>query len=245
MCLTNQHITIYCVYILSPYQKKMIKLYWLEYTYYDHPWKYSLVLYCGGCNLKCYWCHNSVLAWWKYKDSSREDIISVKTCEYANMLSQEEVEMAVKNNMLDMIILCGGEFLLHDVENIKETIEYIKYLNPNVLIRIDTNWSFPDKVQKLSNRWKVDGFAIDIKWPYWNVNYHSEISKVIGLSESYAKNIFPKMTESINIVKEHEYTLYRTVIYPIVKDDNYFKEIKNYVTKNLWKPHSFSTFVNI
>lgn len=223
----------------------MIKFYWLDYTYYDHPWKYSLILYTSWCNLKCYWCHNSVLAWWKYKDSSKDNIIQVNTTDYANQISEDELKMSIQSDILDMVILCWWEFLIYDIESIKETIEYIKFLNPNVLIRIDTNWSYPQKIQELTNWWKVDGFAIDIKWPYWNINYYDTINKVIWLWELQWKALYPKMTESLNLAKEHEYTIYRTVTYPIIKDESYFKEIKNYVSKNLWKPHSFNSYVNL
>jgi len=74
--------------------------------------------------------------------------------------------MAIQNDFLDMIILCWWEVLINKLEDVIETIKWIKELNPNILIRIDTNWSFPEKVEYLAKNKLIDWFAIDIKWPY-------------------------------------------------------------------------------
>lgn len=228
----------------------MIKVYWLEYTYYDHPGKYSLVLYTSGCNLRCFGCHNRTLSGRNYENENIEtlksgNIIHVNVDNYHKQISQEELKMSINNWMLDMVILCWWEFLIHNIDDIKQFIEHIKSINPNVLIRVDTNWTFPDKVDELINRWKVDGFAIDIKWPYWNKNYFETISKVIWIPMSAADSLFSKMTKSLNLSKQLPYTIYRTVSYPIVKDQNYFDEIKHYVHENLHKPHNFNLFVKL
>lgn len=224
----------------------MIKIYWLECSYYDHPWKYSLILYTSWCNFRCYSCHNRTLSWRDYIDQKNKiDIKYLDFKDYYKEILDDELKMAIKNKMLDMVILCWWEFLIFKIEQIKEFIDYIKSLNSNVLIRVDTNGSFPEKVSELINRWKVDGFAIDIKWPYWNYNYYDTISKIIWIPLSIAWKVFERITESLNLSKILPYTIYRTVSYPIVKDISYFNEIKQYVQYNLKKPHSFNTFINL
>lgn len=223
----------------------MISFYWLEYTYYDHPNMYSLVLYSWGCNLKCYGCHNRHLAWRDYIDWTKSEKKSVKVCNSTEQLSMEEVSLAVKNPLIDMVILCGWEFLIYSVERIVETIQLLKEMNPNIYIRVDTNWSFPDKMRRLVATWLVDWFAIDIKWPYWNKDYYDIISKVIGTPKDYSKVLYTKFLESLDISKDLDKSIYRTVIYPIIEDKKYFDDIKSYVTQVLHKPHYFNNYVDL
>lgn len=223
----------------------MIRFYWLDYTYYDHPGKYSLVLYCGWCNLRCYGCHNRQIAGWDYDNlETKTNKLKVDVDSVANKLHDEETKLAIQNEMLDMVILCWGEILINSVQDVLETIDYIKSLNPNVLIRVDTNWTFPEKVKELAESWKVDWFAIDIKGPYWDEKFHDTSSDVIWWPREVAQKLFPKMIESLNISKELPYTVYRTVLYPIASQD-YFNEIKTYVSKNLKKYHHFSQYVSL
>jgi len=225
----------------------MLKFYWLEYSFHDHPWLYSLILYTNWCNLRCYGCHNRKLAWWDYGscDSCKNKVKRVKVEDYYKPLSEEEIKLAVQNDLIDMVIFCWGEFLIHDINQIKETINYIKKLNPNVKIRIDTNGTFPEKMEELIKGWYVDWFAIDIKGPYWNSIYYDQIKKVIGIPCDKLEEILSKMIRSLELAKELDYTIYRTVLYPIIENQEYFRVIKEYVNKHLWKPHYFSQFVQV
>jgi len=164
---------------------------------------------------------------------------------YYKPLSEEEIQLAIKNDFIDMVILCWWEFLIYDIDEITKTIERIKQLNPNVLVRIDTNWSFPEKVKKLKNKNIVDWFAIDIKWPYWNKKYYKTISQIIWLDEKQTNNLLPKIMESIYIADKLNYSLFRTVNYPIIKDKEYFEEIRTFAKENLKNPHSFNLFINV
>ncbi len=219
----------------------MLNFYWLDFTTKDHPWFYSLILYTNWCNLRCYWCHNRRLAWWDY---NQKKVVTINTEEFHPKLSEEELRMAIQNEFIDMVILCWWEFLIYSLQEIEETITWIKSLNPNVLIRIDTNWTFPEKVKYVKEKKLADWFAIDIKWPYWNSKYWSTISNVIWLPQKASELLFPKMLESINIADTMEYTLFRTVQYPIVNEE-YFNEIKQYTTNKLKSPHSFNLFVEL
>ncbi len=230
----------------------MLKFYWLEYTNEDHPNKYSLVLYTKWCNLRCFGCHNRKLAWWDYDDSEN---ISCNICEnqinhvnvedHFNELTEEEIRMALSSGLLDMIIFCGWEFLVNSVKQIKETIDFVRSIDSSLLIRIDTNGSFPEKMKELVEEWYVDGFAIDIKWPYWNSQYHDKISDVMWLPQKAAESLFPRMIDSLEISKKLEFTIYRTVLYPMIEDNNYFEIIKEYTKSKLNKPHYFNEFTVI
>ena len=221
----------------------MIKIYWLEYSFFDHPWKYSLILYTSWCNLKCYKCHNRLLSGWDYWDIGETKW--VETSDYYKELDWDELILAINSWMIDMVILCWWEVLLYSVDEIKRFVDYIKSINNKLLIRIDTNWTFPKKVEELVKRWEIDWFAIDIKWPYWNNNYYSKIWEVMWIPIEKLEDYCKKIIQSIYLSKDLEYSIYRTVSYPIINDSSYFDEIKLYVKENLHKHHSFNVFKNV
>lgn len=221
----------------------MLNFYGLDFSYYDHPNSYSLILYTSGCNLRCYGCHNRNLAGWDYSPQDSKKTVDVESC--YKKLSKQEVDMSINNNLIDFVVLCWWEVLINPLNDVVETIDYIKTINPSVKVRIDTNWTFPQKVKSLIDMSKVDGFAIDIKWPYWDESFCGEISQVIWLSKQQTEKMGRLMTESLHYAKELPETIFRTVKYPIINDDSYFEEIKRYVRENLKKSHFVNEFVSL
>gem|GEM_PF-3219503 len=53
------------------------------------------------------------------------------------------------------------------------------------------------------------------------------------------------MIDSLEISKKLEFTIYRTVLYPMIEDNNYFEIIKEYTKSKLNKPHYFNEFTVI
>lgn len=129
--------------------------------------------------------------------------------------------------------------MINDLEKIESTISYIKEVNPSLKIRIDTNWSFPEKVESLISKKLIDWFAIDIKWPYWNEDYFWEIDKIIWIK--WNKNLYSNICKSINMAKDLPLTIFRTVKYPNVNNESYFQEITNYV-QQFNKPYFLNEF---
>lgn len=217
----------------------------MEYSYNDHPLKYSLILYTKNCNFQCFKCHNRKLAWWDYVNPTEDlkwEKKNINVEDFYKKLSKYDLNMAIENNLIDMLIFCWGEFLINNIDEIIETINYVKIKNPKLLIRIDTNWSFPEKVKYLSENWYVDWFAIDLKWPYWDNKYLKQTSEILWISTEYAKKIFPKIMDSINISKKLKHSLFRTVRYTAVENEDYFKSIYEYAKNNLNWNHTFNEF---
>ena len=207
-----------------------MKFYWLEYSTKDHPWKYSVIFYVWWCNFNCYWCSNTKLSQLDFK-------------KYYKEITKEEIETAIKYSPVDMIILCWGEMLVYSTDEIIKEIEYLRALKKNILIRIDTNGSFYKKMVELYNY--VDWFWVDIKWPYWNYEYFNEIKKICPYKNKtkYKKNNYKDIVLSLKLADKKEYTIFRTVKYPICSE-KYFLEIKTWAKKNLKRPHQFNNFVN-
>lgn len=232
----------------------LLTFYWQEATSSDFEGKFSLILYTKTCSLACYGCHNRrMLNWWDYKDNiyRRNQKVSVDNC-MIEPISWENIELELTSGFYEAVILCGWEVTIHPLEKIINTIQKIKEINPNLLIRVDTSSIFPEKMEELKKY--VDWFACDIKFPYWNFwnTWYDEVAEeIIWLPKNVLEKIFPKMVKWLEIAKWLPYTIYRSVKYPIQeiisnleiesekKDTllnnsiNYFKEIENYAKEKL------------
>jgi pyruvate formate lyase activating enzyme len=105
----------------------------------------SCILWFAGCNMRCQYCYNPEIVYGK-GSISFEKVISF-------LLSRK--------NLLDAVVLSGGECVMH--KNIIPLITEIKKLG--FLVKIDTNGSSPDVMQKLLFLHLVNYVALDFKGP--------------------------------------------------------------------------------
>lgn len=103
----------------------------------------SCILWFAGCNMRCQYCYNPEIVYGK-GSISFEKVISF-------LLSRK--------NLLDAVVLSGGECVMH--KNIIPLITEIKKLG--FLVKIDTNGSSPDVMQKLLFLHLVNYVALDFK----------------------------------------------------------------------------------
>ena len=115
-------------------------------TLLDYPGKVACTIFTAGCNFRCPFCHNASL---------------VTQIDPAAQYSEEELFTFLKKRrgLLDGVCITGGEPLLQP--DIKEFIQKIKALG--YLVKLDTNGSFPEKLQELIEEGLVDYVAMDIK----------------------------------------------------------------------------------
>jgi pyruvate formate lyase activating enzyme len=111
----------------------------------DYPDKMSCILWFAGCNMRCLYCYNPEIVYGK-GSVSFEKVISF-------LLSRK--------NLLDAVVLSGGECVMH--KNIIPLITEIKKLG--FLVKIDTNGSSPEVMQKLLFLHLVNYLALDFKAP--------------------------------------------------------------------------------
>ena len=143
-------------------------------TLLDYPGNVAATVFTAGCNMRCPFCHNAGFV--------------------ENINPNEEIgENAVfdllkkRKGILDGICITGGEPLLHD--DLASFIKQVKALGYKV--KLDTNGSFPNKLELLLNEGLLDYVAVDIK------NRKEKYSLTIGL-----KNFDTKLIdETINILK--------------------------------------------
>ena len=112
----------------------------------DYPGKISSLVFFGGCNLTCPFCHNPglVLDPGQYPDYPLEHILD---------------ELEQRRNFIDGVVVSGGEPTL-DPE-LEPTLREIKKLGLD--IKLDTNGLLPDCLETLLNNGLVDYVALDLK----------------------------------------------------------------------------------
>ncbi len=129
-------------------------------TMLDFPGFVACTVFTPGCNFRCPFCHNSLLVT-RMNDSevySEDDILSY---------------LKKRQGVIDGICISGGEPLMHD--DIFDFVKKIKDLG--FLVKIDTNGSFPNKLEKLIDSGNIDYVAMDIK------NCPEKYAETIGLDD--------------------------------------------------------------
>ncbi len=116
-----------------------------SFTLLDYPHKSACILWFAGCNMRCLYCYNPEIVLGKGSLSFEEILKFLHT----------------RKNLLDAVVFSGGECLLH--KNIISFITEVKKMG--FLVKIDTNGSSPDIVQKLLNKGLLDYIALDYKAP--------------------------------------------------------------------------------
>ena len=115
-------------------------------TLLDFPGVVACTLFTAGCNFRCPWCHNAGL---------------VLPEENPDLLEGDEVLsfLEKRKGVLDGVCVTGGEPLLQ--AELPEFLRRVKDLGYRV--KLDTNGSFPEKLEELVREKLVDRVAMDIK----------------------------------------------------------------------------------
>lgn len=110
----------------------------------DYPGKTAAVLFTGGCNFRCPFCHNFGLV-----------------TDPGTPLDEDEVFGYLKKRvgLLDAVVITGGEPLIHpDAAELISKVRDIGYP-----VKLDTNGTFPARLAELLALGIVDYVAMDIK----------------------------------------------------------------------------------
>ena len=145
-------------------------------TLLDYPEKTACTLFTIGCNFLCPFCHNVSLIIEVEEQQNDNDYVSkVSQTQGKKTITEPEVLefLEARRGLLDGVCISGGEPLLQD--NLECFIDKVKALG--FLVKLDTNGSFPDKLEMLIKSGKIDYVAIDIK------NSPKKYAETIGLPE--------------------------------------------------------------
>ncbi len=140
-------------------------------TLLDFPGKVACTIFTGGCNFRCPFCHNASLV--------------LQTAMTSN-ISEDEIffYLGRRKEILDGVCVTGGEPLLQ--KDIFIFLEKIKSLG--LLVKLDTNGSYPLELQKLIKAGILDYIAMDLKNSRFRyaetcglTSYPAEIEKSIDI----------------------------------------------------------------
>jgi len=111
-------------------------------SFIDFPGKIAAVVFLGGCNLACHYCHNNkILAQ------------SSNTLDFADVLKELQEQIG----FIDGVVISGGEPTQHP--HLKYIVRAIK--NLGLLVKLDTNGTNSQILKDIA----VDFIAMDIKAP--------------------------------------------------------------------------------
>jgi pyruvate formate lyase activating enzyme len=119
-------------------------------TLLDFPGKTACTVFVPGCNFRCGYCHNPELV---------EPKLVEKTAK--NLISEEDFFgfLAKRKGMLDGVCVTGGEPTLQ-----KDLPDFLKQIRRRgFLVKLDTNGSRPDVLEKLFKARLLDYVALDVK----------------------------------------------------------------------------------
>ncbi|MFR6361921.1 anaerobic ribonucleoside-triphosphate reductase activating protein [Amedibacterium intestinale] len=168
-------------------------------TLLDYPSKMASTLFCGGCNMRCPFCHNKGLVFLDetMQKLDNDDILSF---------------LRKRKNILEGVCISGGEPLLHDT--LEPFLRILKSFGYS--IKLDTNGSFPERLKDLIEKGLVDYVAMDIK------NCISRYEETCGVSDF---DVTP-VKESVSYLMEHRIPYeFRTTLVKEFHDEKAIQEI--------------------
>ncbi len=181
-------------------------------TLIDYPGLISSMVFTGGCNMNCPFCHNPELV----KLNKKNEIL----------LANFYKELDKRASFVDGLVISGGEPLLqNDLEDFIIDIKQ-KY---KLKIKLDSNGLLTDKLKNLIDKKLVDYIAMDIKSS--SLNY----SKASGVTINYKK-----IKKAMQIINDSDIPAeYRTTLVPglVSKEDvawiaQEIKDKRKYILQN-------------
>jgi len=143
-------------------------------SFLDYPHQMACVIFTVGCNFRCPFCHNKELVDSKLVNEQISEL------DIFNFLEQ-------RKNLLEGVVITGGEPTLQvDLEDFIKKVKAMGYK-----VKLDTNGTNPEILEKLIKDKLLDFVAMDIKNDWENYD------KTVGV-----KSNLEKIKKSVKIIKE-------------------------------------------
>ena len=158
-------------------------------TLLDFPSRLAATVFTGGCNLRCPFCHNASLV--------LQNIPEIDVREVLSFLKKRQ-------GILEGVCITGGEPLLQpDLEDFIREIKKLGYK-----VKLDTNGSLPEKLERIISRNLVDYVAMDIK------NSPKKYFSTCGMQGQNFEEFYSPFKKSIELLKGSgvEYEFRTTVV---------------------------------
>lgn len=124
-------------------------------TLLDYPGRLAATLFTPGCNLRCPFCHNAPLV-----EENGDAVLSDGSNIECELTPSSVLEfLAERKGRLSGVAITGGEPLIQN--GIEDFLGDLKALGFD--IKLDTNGSFPERLEYLISEGLVDYVAMDLK----------------------------------------------------------------------------------
>lgn len=166
----------------------------------------SSILFIGGCNFRCPYCHNFNIA---FSTDSIETIPEEAVFERLFELKK----------WVEGVVISGGEPTLYK----EELVAFLKKLKKrNLKIKLYTNGSNSDILELLIKEKLVDAISMDIK--------HS-LDMYNVIANSNIKDVAERVRQSVNLLKASEdiSVKFRLTVVKGVHDRQHISELKHFV----------------
>jgi len=173
-------------------------------TLLDYPGKLAATIFIAGCNFRCPFCQN-------------KDLILPELIEELKTYSNKEIFEFLKKRqgILEAVVVTGGEPTLNtDLSRFINRCKQMDYL-----VKLDTNGTNPEMVEKLLKERLLDYVALDYKGPiekYYKYifqipNSKNQIPNKFKIPNSKIKN---KIKETIKVLLQNriDFELRTTVV---------------------------------
>lgn len=138
-----------------------------KFTHLDYPNQLACIVWFNGCNMRCDFCYNKSIVFSKIGIYDYQDILSF---------------LKTRVNLLDAVVLSGGEASSHDLVDFCKEIRELGFL-----IKLDTNGTNYETIKELIELRLLDYIALDYKAPkekftqITHSNKYEEFSKTLDL----------------------------------------------------------------
>ncbi len=175
-------------------------------TLLDFPGKTACTIFTPGCNFRCGYCHNPELVLPKKIAVTKKDLIPESA--FFNFLEK-------RKGLLDGVCITGGEPMLQ-----KDLPAFLKKIRKRgFLVKLDTNGSQPESLEKLLRARLLDFVALDVKAS------PKKYSRLVGVGK-----IAEKIKISKNLIQQSGVPYeFRTTLVREIHDREEFKEILEFV----------------
>lgn len=151
----------------------------LKQSLIDYPGYISSVIFTQGCQFRCSYCHNPELV---YPRQFSQDTVDPQTI--LNWVARHK-------NMLDAIVISGGEPTMHI--QLPDFMRQVKDMG--LEIKLDTNGTAPDMLMALLEEKLIDYIAMDIKAPLHFESYR----KLAGTT--FKPAMMDKIIQSVDLLQ--------------------------------------------
>ncbi len=195
---------------------------WEKVSFIDFPGKVCTILFTPGCNFRCPYCHNY-------------ELVIPQTMRRLKPIPEDEIFswLERRKGIIEAVEITGGEPTIHG-EGLLEFMQKVR--DRGFLVKLDTNGSFPDVLERAISRDLVDYVAMDVKAP---LEKYPEIAGIEVDTNKIKKSI------SILLRGEVDYE-FRTTAFPALGIEDFEKigqlieGAKKYYIQQFRNKHTFS-----